>query len=241
MRAGFMSAGWLGIAEERRAATQERAAPTKTKLVSIDGWNPEKFAREQIQRLVRQVFCLSDSPSARQVVFSALERETDIQGICLRVGQALAMETSADVAVVGALPDKAGEVESHLAHADYDPRAPSSRLRKKAERLDRNLWLVPADGTQEKQDSASRHIFLGELRHEFEYSIVQGQLAGESSMTTEMAQISDGVVLVISAQRTRRASARKFREMLEAAQVRLLGTVLSDREFPIPDGIYRRL
>ena len=70
---------------------------------------------------------------------------------------------------------------------------------------------------------------------------MQGQPAGESSMTTEMAQISDGVVLVISAQRTRRASARKFKEMLEAAQVRLLGTVLSDREFPIPEGIYRRL
>jgi hypothetical protein len=30
-------------------------------------------------------------------------------------------------------------------------------------------------------------------------------------------------------------------EMLEASQVRILGTVLSDRVFPIPEGIYRRL
>ena len=236
-----MNAAVLGLARERSEATQERALPAKTKLVSIDGWNPENFAREQIHWLVQQVFCASASPPARQVVFSALERETDIHWICLRVGQALAIVTSGDVAVVGALPDQMGEVETYLAHADYEQRAPGSRLRKKAERLGRNLWLVPAEVTEEKHDSASLHIFLGELRHEFEYSIVQGQPAGESSTTTEMAQIADGVVLVVSAERTRRASARRIKEMLDAAQVRLLGAVLSDREFPIPERIYRRL
>jgi len=241
MRAGIMSADWLGVAEERRAATQERAAPAKGRLLSISGWNPENFAREQIQHLVRQLFRVSASLSARQVIFSALERETDIQGICLRVGQALAIETSADVAVVAARRDTLGEVAPYFAHADYDPRTPSSRLRKTAVRLGKNLWLVPDNVTQEKHDSASLHVFLGELRHEFEYSIVQGQPAGESSVTTEMAQIADGVVLVVSAERTRRAAACKIKEMLEAAQVRLLGAVLSDREFPIPERIYRRL
>ena len=235
-----MSADLLGLASERSGTAQERATPAKTNLVSIDGWNPEKFARQQIQRLVRQVFCVSASVS-RQVVFSALEPETDIQTICLRVGEALALETCADVAVVGAVPDNAGEVESYVAHAECNPRAASNRLRKTAKRLSRNLWLVPSDRTQEKRDSSSLHIFLGELRHEFEYSIVQGQPAGESSTTTEMAQIADGMVLVVSAERTRRASACKIKEMLDAAQVRLLGAVLSEREFPIPERIYRRL
>ena len=241
MRAALMNAGVLGIASERCGTAQEGATPAKTNLVSIDGWNPENFAREQIHRLVRQLFCENAIGSARQVVFSALERETDVQAICLRVGQALAMETSADVAVVGAMADQSGEVESYVAHGEHDPRTPGGRLRKKAVRLAKNLWLVPADVTEEKHDSASLHIFLGELRHEFEYAIVQGQPAGESSMTTEMAQIADGVVLVVSAERTRRASARKIKDMLDAAQVRLLGAVLSDREFPIPERIYRRL
>jgi hypothetical protein len=35
--------------------------------------------------------------------------------------------------------------------------------------------------------------------------------------------------------------ARKIKETLEGAQVRILGTVLSDRVFPIPEEIYRRL
>jgi Mrp family chromosome partitioning ATPase len=56
-----------------------------------------------------------------------------------------------------------------------------------------------------------------------------------------MAQFADGIILVLSAQRTRRIMARKIKGMLEAAQARILGTVLSDRVFPIPDGIYRRL
>ncbi|HKC70741.1 MAG TPA: hypothetical protein VKB60_03915, partial [Terriglobales bacterium] len=209
-----MNAGLLSLANERCGTAEERATPAKTNLVSIDGWNPEKFARQQIQRLVRQVFCVGASLS-RQVVFSALERETDIQAICLRVGEALALETSADVAVVGTMPDNVGEVESYIAHAERNPRVPSNRLRKTGKRLSRNLWLVPADVTQEKRDSSSLHIFLGELRHEFEYSIVQGQAAGESSTTTEMAQIADGLVLVVSAERTRRASARQIKEMLD--------------------------
>jgi len=56
-----------------------------------------------------------------------------------------------------------------------------------------------------------------------------------------MAQFADGIVLVLSALHTRRAAAIKTREVLERAQVRLLGTVLCDRLFPIPEAIYRWL
>jgi Mrp family chromosome partitioning ATPase len=79
------------------------------------------------------------------------------------------------------------------------------------------------------------------MRREFEYSIVEGPPAGESNEAMAMAQFADGIILVLSAQHTRRITARKIMEMLEASQVRILGTVLSDRVFPIPEGIYRRL
>ena len=55
MRTAFMNAALLGLAEERCGAVEERATTAKT--VSVDGWNPENFARQQIHRLVRQVFC----------------------------------------------------------------------------------------------------------------------------------------------------------------------------------------
>jgi Mrp family chromosome partitioning ATPase len=56
-----------------------------------------------------------------------------------------------------------------------------------------------------------------------------------------MAQSADGMILVLSAQKTRRIAARKIKDVLDAAHVRVLGTVLCDREFPIPERIYRQL
>ena len=56
-----------------------------------------------------------------------------------------------------------------------------------------------------------------------------------------MAQFADGIVLVLAAHRTRRVTARKVKEALEVSQARVLGTVLSERMFPVPEGIYRRL
>jgi Mrp family chromosome partitioning ATPase len=56
-----------------------------------------------------------------------------------------------------------------------------------------------------------------------------------------MAQFADGIILVLSAKNTRRVTARKVAKTLDGAQARLLGTVLTDREFPIPERLYRRL
>ena len=239
MRAAVMSTGWVGAAVERTVTTTERTEPATTRLQPISCWNPETFAREQIRRLVRQVFLASASRAIRQVVFSAVEPDADIGTICLRVGEALAIETPADVAVVGASPAHAVGFETCLNHSRNDPGDGSAALRRMATRLKGNLWLVPDEIAQ--ANSTSLHSFLGDVRREFPYSILQGQPAGESSVTAEIAQAADGLILVVSAQRTRRAAALKAKQMLEQAQVHILGAVLSDREFPIPERIYRRL
>jgi Mrp family chromosome partitioning ATPase len=49
------------------------------------------------------------------------------------------------------------------------------------------------------------------------------------------------LVLVVQANATRRDAARKAKESLQAANVRLLGAVLDNRTFPIPDAIYQRI
>jgi Mrp family chromosome partitioning ATPase len=102
--------------------------------------------------------------------------------------------------------------------------------------------LVPPVANEEDQAStASLHSLLGAIRTCFEFSIVAGPCAAESTAVIAMAQQADGIVLVMSAQRTRRIAARKIKEKLEAARAHLLGVVLSDRVFPIPERIYRRL
>jgi Mrp family chromosome partitioning ATPase len=48
-------------------------------------------------------------------------------------------------------------------------------------------------------------------------------------------------VLIVEANRTRRETVRRLKEQLEAAQVRILGAVLDQRTFPIPEKLYRKL
>jgi Mrp family chromosome partitioning ATPase len=52
---------------------------------------------------------------------------------------------------------------------------------------------------------------------------------------------TDGVVLMLKANSSRRESARKAVQELHAANVRTLGAVLNQRTFPIPERLYKRL
>lgn len=66
-------------------------------------------------------------------------------------------------------------------------------------------------------------------------------LSAADSETAIMGRLKDGVALVIEAHRTRRVKAQKAKEILQAANLKVLGTVLSERTFPIPEAIYRNL
>ena len=154
----------------------------------------------------------------------------------MRVGVALALETAGSVAVVGGHPQVVRDPET----AEPEMRTGSAPLRQSATRLRSNLWLVPA-GEKVRRTTGSLHKYLGDVRREFEYSIVEAPPPEESTETKAIAQFADGIILVLSAHRTRRVVARKVKQALEAAQVSVLGTVLSDRVFPIPEALYRRL
>jgi Mrp family chromosome partitioning ATPase len=56
-----------------------------------------------------------------------------------------------------------------------------------------------------------------------------------------LGQVAGGTVLVIDADRTRRIAARKAKEFLDTADIKLLGTVLYNRSFSIPKMLYDRL
>jgi hypothetical protein len=202
-------------------------------------WNPQDFAREQVRGLVRRVFFTSGGRPVKQVVFSAAEPHTDVSNICDQVGQALALETSAHIAVVDR-EQRAGEMERG------HPRAvEGAAIKSWSTQTAVNLWHVPGFGRREcSEESGSGRYWLSclaELRNEFEYAVIHGPAAGTSSEAALLGQLADGIILVLGAHSTRRATARKIKETLEGAQSRILGTVLSGRTFPVPERIYRRL
>jgi len=240
MRAGVMSPGWLAVATEARAAAHDQAAPERYEVGPSGRWKSEDFAREQIHHLVNQVFRPGLENATRQIVFSAVDRETEIGSICVLVGEVLAAETRSEVAVVGELSDMRFGALYRAASEEW-PKSGGS-LRKTAVQRGRNLWLLPApEAVGMDRSAVSEHAFLEEVRREFEFSVLQGPAAGVSNGAIVMSQSADGIILVLSAQHTRRAAALKVKRALGEAHVRLLGAVLKDREFPIPERVYRRL
>jgi hypothetical protein len=197
-------------------------------------WTPGGFAGEQIRSLVRRVFFTNDASPPKHVTFSAMEEETDAYHVCDQVGWALALETGADVAVVGGEQSLKNRLRPH-------PRF-GGRVTIKSWSTQKaiNLWHVPQRGGRECGTQRYWLSFLAELRSEFEYAVIHAPVAGMSSETALLGQLADGIILVLGA-RCRKATARKIKETLVAGRCRILGTVLNERAFPVPEWLYRRL
>jgi hypothetical protein len=215
-------------------------------LADRGGWNEEEFACEQIRGLVRQVFFSSVTRPVRQVLFAAAEGNTDMTHLCRRVGEALALEIKGSVAVLGRdVPLlEEGREEAINPTASQDTAGTSGTPVKDAARKAKsNLWLLTESLKSRSHGASTTSLYsrLCALRAEFDYSIVEGALAGGPCEAAALGQLTDGIVLVLAAHKTRRAAALRFKETLETARTRLLGSVLCERTFPIPDVIYRRL
>jgi len=208
-------------------------------------WNPDAFADDQIRSLVRQLFLPGWPKPAHQVMFSPVDRETDIGGICLQVGQVLSTQVSGITCVVeGNLPNaKRSRIPEDLHPVCGQKKF--GELRDLSHQLSSKLWLVPSEvflGEAEDVFSAAwLRVRLADLSLEFDYTVLQGPATSSCSEAALMGHLCDGVVLVLEANSTRRVAAKRAKEKLFSANARLLGTVLSERAFPIPEVIYRKL
>lgn len=206
--------------------------------------NPRRFAEEQMRRLVQQVFCPGWPRPAKQVVIAGVDEDADVSSICLQVGQALSDQVEASICVVE-LNLHDAEVEEYRERGAGKPEAqPFGSLRGLAHQVSTNLWHVSSPAFMDEQNGISARWLrtrLADLRLEFDYAVLHGPPAGTFSETAVIGSLTDGIVLVLEADSTRRVVAQKTRDALHAANVRILGAVLNDRVFPIPPSIYDRL
>jgi hypothetical protein len=209
-------------------------------------WNSASFAEEQIRGLVRQVFLPGWPKPAHQVVLSPVDSETDISSICMQVGLALSAQVRGTTCLVEANLNSPG-LEPVVEKNGHDLIATekTSSFGNPARQLSSELWLIPRNvfiGENENGLSGAwLRERLTELRRTFDYTILYGPPAGVGSEAALLASLCDGMILVVEANSTRRVAAQKVKEKLHAANARLLGAVLSERTFPIPQTIYKNL
>jgi len=205
----------------------------------------ESAGIEEVTALVQRVFLLSGNEAPHTVVFAGTEPGNGCSWMCARAGEALASQVSGSVCLVDAnlrtprLHEQFG-VANHYGLSDA--LLQSEPINAFVAQLSRpNLAMVSCGGAVEKAQglltSNRMSACLGELRSIFDYVLVDAS----AKEAVVLGAASDGVVLVLKANSSRRETARSVVYELQAANVRVLGAVLNQRTFPIPEALYKRL
>ncbi len=223
------------LAETPPAAEQPRTTPI-TEQVQREAVSPTASVHaEQIHALVQQLFFRPESRPVRHVGLATIEPSTATATLCLEVARALAAEDRYDVGLIDAYPDSV-PLQTQLQIPSPNPAVATWPIAPRLWMVPRQSWLPDAGGRRLTDRNLSR---LRELTTEFDFSILW--CAPVSWHTASIVQTCDGLVLVLTANKTRRLVATQIKDQLSKAQVPLLGTVLAERRFPVPQGLYRNL
>jgi protein-tyrosine kinase len=235
--------------QPRHAREFPSPAPRKHSSYIQLGGRVVTATQEEIQ-LVQQVFIALPGESApRSVVFCGVDDRDGSDLMCARAGEILATRMTGKVCLLDT------DLDSPSLHALYgfenesgltDAALTGGGALRFARQIEgSNLWLVPAGskvGGKRIIVSADRlQELLEELRQEFEHVLISAAPANRRPDAMLLGQLSSGVVLVLSAGSTRRATAIKVRDNLAASNVKVLGAILSGRTYPIPEPLYRIL
>lgn len=227
----------LGELLRQMPATAEAdTIPIRTEICAEAAGSPTVSIRdEQIRTLVQQLFFRHEAAPVRNVGFAPAEESTQTAPLCLEVARALAEEGRYDVGLFDA--------SSGAVPLQQQLQIPAPTHTKVTWPVSPRLWLVPRQswwgetGLQAMTDQNLER--LRELMTEFDFSILC--CAPVSWLTARIGPNCDGLVLVLTANKTRRLAAAQIKERLGKIRVPLLGTILADRRFPVPQGLYRSL
>jgi len=211
-------------------------------IAPIDGRSGEA-------ELVQRVFLLPPDDVPRVVAFCGVGQTDGAGGICVRAGQLLADQTGSSVCIVE------GGFHSPSLHRYLgvenlrglsDALFESARIREFVHCSPNTNLSVLTGGSRsgELQGAWNSELLrsrIAELRREFSYVLVYSPQVSQHMGGLLLGQIADGVILILESMVTRREAARTAKEDLAAANVKILGAVLNNHTFSIPESLYKRL
>lgn len=209
----------------------------------------KRLANDEALRLVQQIFLLQTEEPPRLVVFAAVDHGNGCSEICASVAETLAEHARRRICLVEAnfrspaLPELLCTSNHYgLTNALLET-GPIDSFAKPINKD--NLWLLTsgslAADSQNLLTSERLRERFQELREGFDFVIIDSPPLNRYSDAIALGQLSDGVILVLEADSTRREAASAIAANLRSAKIPILAAVLNKRTFPIPENIYIRL
>jgi len=208
----------------------------------------QKMAKDELLKFVRRVFFTPGKERVRIVVFAGVDLEDGSASLCAAAAKILARNAFEAICLVDAqshstvLPrllgfnDRCGLAESLLREGP---------IRNFTQQLTpENLSVLPCGSSGNSRGlfrSERLKMRVAELRNEFEYVLINAPPVLLDGTACLLGALADGLVLIVEANTTHREVARKAKELLRSANVRLLGAIFNNRTFPIPASVYSRL
>jgi polysaccharide biosynthesis transport protein len=202
--------------------------------------------RDEVTKLVHKLFL--PAQGSHRVVFSATESGSGCTWMCARAALVLALQHRGSVCVVDAnlrTPRLHAEfgVENHSGLSDA--LLGNKPLRQYSQRLAQNMWLLSSGSSCEQALTAvvsdRMRSRLSELRTAFDFVLIDAAPLNVCNEAVVLGGFTDGIVLTLKANSSRREIARRAMHEIQSANVRVLGAVLNQRTFPIPESLYKRL
>ena len=209
------------------------------------------ISREQVAKLVHNLLLMRNVSDTRFVVVCATGHGEGCSWISSRTAEGLAGQLQGSVCLIDA------NLRSPSLHQSFglqrepgfsDALVSFNPIREYARtasgRRDDNLWVIPcgspnADPTT-LLTSERLQLCFNQLRSAFDYILIDAPPLSTYTDALTLARFSDGALMVMESDSTRRETARKCKEILMGANVKLLGGVLNKRTFPVPEALYRR-
>jgi succinoglycan biosynthesis transport protein ExoP len=194
-----------------------------------------QVASEETLRLVQRIFLQDTQNAPRAVLFAGIDQGNGCSQVCLRIAETLTSTVRGSVCLVEAnfrSPSLLGLLGTRNHPGLTDSLLTEGPIRSFARPLEiDNVWLLScgaltADSPYLLNSDRIRDRF-DELRNEFDYILVHGPSLTRYADATALGRLTDGLVLVLEANSTRKEAALRVIDNLRAAQIQVLGAVLT--------------
>lgn len=205
---------------------------------------------DEITKLVQRVFVFPDSErSPVAVAFCGVDEGAGCSWVCTHASRILAQQVSGRICIIDG-NDRSPSLHQKFRVENGLGFAEAMRCSTPISGFIRptwigNLWLMtcgaPEKSASGSPDPARLRSRFADLRHEFDYLLIDTPPINSDADAVAIGQLADGIILIVGSNSTRREPARIARERFNAARIPVLGAVLNRRTYPIPDALYRIL